>query len=359
MENNENKVEKPSIEEVTRFYTIEQAKQELESFAKEKGSNFKFYTWEDDKYEIPSRCIEGVLEIDERCRRVGFDLNVIFAVAGCFKQQLDRMKMIVERLSHTEIPFYDNCRDIYFNAKDNSLSMSYYQSNMSDCIRLKIEFVMNGCEPDMFLSAYKIYPLLHITEDISSVLYSRDGTLTLLKHAFIPDFEYIENSYMFWRTRERDPNHDEMKNHRKPDPRVLAIFQPNNNCDDSIQQNIPNFLIKICRSTLPSGSHTDFAVTAALAEVLELEGVEILDSYSFPNSDACYYRWPDPILAIIIAVSFTVNGRKFVFHRNINFREFYIDEIGAGNRLVMMESFNNTNVGKIRSAICRFLGIQL
>ena len=310
MENNENKVEKPSVEELTRFYTIEQAKQELESFAKEAGSDFKFYTWEDDKCEIPSRCIEGVLEIGERCRRVGFDLNVIFAVAGCFKQQLDRMKMIVERLSHTEIPFYDNCRDIYFNAKDNSLSMSYYQrdiyfnakdnslsmsyyqSNMSDCIRLKIEFVMNGCEPDMFLSAYKIYPHLHATEDIASVLYSRDGTLTLLKHAFIPDFEDIENSYMFWRTRERDPNHDEMKNHRK-------------------------------------------------------------------NSDACYYRWPDPILAIIIAVSFTVNGRKFVFHRNINFREFYIDEIGAGNRLVLMESFNNTNVGKIRSAICRFLGIQL
>ena len=214
MENNENKVEKPSVEELTRFYTIEQAKQELESFAKEKGSNFKFYTWEDDKCEIPSRCIEGVLEIGERCRRVGFDLNVIFAVPGCFKQQLDRMKMIVERLSHTEIPFYDNCRDIYFNAKDNSLSMSYYQSNMSDCIRLKIEFVMNGCEPDMFLSAYKIYPHLHATEDIASVLYSRDGTLTLLKHAFIPDFEDIENSYMFWRTRERDPNHDEMKNNR-------------------------------------------------------------------------------------------------------------------------------------------------
>ena len=359
MENNENKVEKPSVEELTRFYTIEQAKQELESFAKEKGSNFKFYTCDDDEYEIPSRYIEGVLEIGERCRRVGFDLNVIFAVAGCFKQQLDRMKMIVERLSHTEIPFYDNCRDIYFNAKDNSLSMSYYQPNMPDCIRLKIEFVMNGCEPDMFLSAYKIYPHLHATEDIASVLYSRDGTLTLLKHAFIPDFEDIENSYMFWRTRERDPNHDEMKNHRKPDPRALAIFQPDNNYDDSIQQNIPNFLIKICRSTLPSGSHTDFAVTAALAEVLELEGVEILDSYSFPNSDACYYRWPDPILAIIIAVSFTVNGRKFVFHRNINFREFYIDEIGAGNRLVLMESFTNTNVGKIRSAICRFLGIQL
>ena len=265
MENNENKVEKPSVEELTRFYTIEQAKQELESFAKEKGSNFKFYTCDDDEYEIPSRYIEGVLEIGERCRRVGFDLNVIFAVPGCFKQQLDRMKMIVERLSHTEIPFYDNCRDIYFNAKDNSLSMSYYQSNMSDCIRLKIEFVMNGCEPDMFLSAYKIYPHLHATEDIASVLYSRDGTLTLLKHAFIPDFEDIENSYMFWRTRERDPNHDEMKNHRKPDPRVLAIFQPDNNYDDSIQQNIPNFLIKICRSTLPSGSHTDFAVTAALA----------------------------------------------------------------------------------------------
>lgn len=358
MENNEKKVEEPLVEELTRFYTIEQAKQELESFAKEKGSNFKFYTWEDDKCEIPSRCIKGVLEIGERCRRVGFDLNVIFAVAGCFKQQLDRMKMIVERLSHTEIPFYDNCRDIYFNAKDRSLFMSYYQSNMSDCIRLKIEFVMNGCEPDMFLSAYKIYPHLHATEDIASVLYSRDGTLTLLKHAFIPDFEDIENSYMFWRTRERDPNHDEVKNHRKPDPRVLAIFQPDNNCDDHIQQNIPNFLIKICRSTLPSGIHTDFAVTAALAEVLELEGVEILDSYSFPNSDACYYRWPDPILAIIIAVSFTVNGRKFVFHRNINFREFYIDEIGAGNRLVLMESVN-TNVGKIRSAICRFLGIQL
>ena len=133
MENNENKVEKPSVEELTRFYTIEQAKQELESFAKEAGSDFKFYTWEDDKCEIPSRCIEGVLEIGERCRRVGFDLNVIFAVPGCFKQQLDRMKMIVERLSHTEIPFYDNCRDIYFNAKDNSLSMSYYQPNMPDC----------------------------------------------------------------------------------------------------------------------------------------------------------------------------------------------------------------------------------
>jgi hypothetical protein len=42
MENNENKVEKPSVEELTRFYTIEQAKLELESFAKEKGSDFKF-----------------------------------------------------------------------------------------------------------------------------------------------------------------------------------------------------------------------------------------------------------------------------------------------------------------------------
>ena len=191
MENNEKKVEEPSVEELTRFYTIEQAKQELESFAKEKGSNFKFYTCDDGEYEIPSRYIEGVIEIGERCRRVGFDLNVIFAVPGCFKQQLDRMKMIVERLSHTEIPFYDNCRDIYFNAKDNSLSMSYYQPNMPDCIRLKIEFVMNGCEPDMFLSAYKIYPHLHATEDIASVLYSSDGTLTLLQNAFIPDFEDI------------------------------------------------------------------------------------------------------------------------------------------------------------------------
>ena len=35
MENNEKKVEEPSVEELTRFYTIEQAKQELESFAKE------------------------------------------------------------------------------------------------------------------------------------------------------------------------------------------------------------------------------------------------------------------------------------------------------------------------------------
>ena len=361
MENTEKKVEKPSIEEAIRFYTIEQVKQELESFAKETGSNFKFYTCDDDKYEIPSRYIEGVLEIGEHCRRVAFDLNVIFAVAGCFRQQLDRIKMIVERISHTEIPFYDNCRDIYFNAKDNSLSMSYYQSNMSDCIRLKIEFVMNGCEPDMFLSAYKIYPHLHATEDISSVLYSRDGTLTLLKHAFIHSFEAIENSYMFWRTKEHDCNYDEMKNHPKLDSRILAIFQPDNNYnnyDDLIQQNIPNFLIKICKFTLPSGIHTDFAVTAALVEVLELEGVKILDSYSFPNFDSCYYRWPDPILAIIIAVSFTVNGRKFVFHRNINFREFYIDEIGAGNRLVLMESVN-VNVGKIRSAICRFLGIQL
>ena len=31
MENNEKKVEEPSVEELTRFYTIEQAKQELTS----------------------------------------------------------------------------------------------------------------------------------------------------------------------------------------------------------------------------------------------------------------------------------------------------------------------------------------
>ena len=37
MENNEKKVEEPSSEELTKFYTAEQAKQELESFVKEKG----------------------------------------------------------------------------------------------------------------------------------------------------------------------------------------------------------------------------------------------------------------------------------------------------------------------------------
>lgn len=382
MKNKEKKIEEPSVEEMSKFFTTMQAKQELESFVKEKGLNFQFGTYGEDADEPPYCNIEGKIEIGDNTRWVAFGMNALPVVAGCFMHQLTCMKMIVERISK-DIPLYDHCRDIYFDARSSSLTMSYRQSETSDCIRLKIDFIVDDYGCSMLLSAYKMWFNRNgVGDDIPLALCSHNnnkGRVTLMERVFIHGFEAIEGSYMFWHERHKRPipNSKDIENSYrnepgkpKLDPKVRAIFRHDDTRNDFQPQHAPDFLIRMCKLiTLSSGINTDFAVTAALVEVLGVEGVKILDAYTFPSLNACCYAWSNPspftgliddiVTPIVVAVSFSVNGRKFVYHRNINFGEFCIDEIGTGNKLVIRESFNNTDVGKIRSTICRFLGVQL
>lgn len=360
MEDKEKKVEEPSSEELTKFYTVEQAKQELESFVKEKGFNCQFYDNGGDADASPLWCIGAKIEIGERVRWVTFHFTLFSITAGCFGYQLIIMKMILERSSHADIPLYDKCRNILFNSMSNSLTMDFYQTEniTSECIRLKIDCSRNECGLNLLLSAYKMRcDGFAADDDISSVLYAHNKKLTLLERVYIPALEDIENSYNCWQkghficSEVKNPNLDQ---------RVRALFQPNNTHDKLALQHVPSVLSMMCKFTWRAGLTTDFAVTAALAEVLQSDEVKILDSFHFPDFNNYYvYNWPEITPPIIMAISITVNGRKFVYHRNTNSNEFCINEIGTGNKLVMMESFNNTNVGKIRSAICRFLGIQL
>ena len=278
--------------------------------------------------------------------------------AGCFGYQLTIMKMILERISHADIPFYDKCRNILFDSMTNSLTMDFYQTekDFAECMRLKINFIWNECGLALCLSAHKMQGGgFAADDDISSVLYSHNKKLILLDRVYITALEDIENSYNCWQKGQFIPS--EVKNPNL-DPKIRALFQPNTRRLEP--QYLPNILSVMSRFTWRAGLNTNFAVTAALAEVLQSDGVKVLDSYHFPNFIDYYIcKWPEIVPPIVMAVAFTVNDRKFVYHRNTNSDEFYIDEIGTGNKLVMMESFNNTNVGKIRSAICRFLGIQL
>lgn len=373
MKNKEKKVEEPSVtevtnlcnepssEELTKFYTVEQAKQELESFVKEKGLKCQFFDNGDGDHVEPPLWYLGVkIEIGERVRWLTFQYNLFPMTEGCFGYQLTIMKMILERISRADIPFYDKCRNILFDSMSNSLTMDFYRTEniISECIRLKIDCSWNECGLSLWLSAYKMQcGGFAADDDISSVLYAHNNKLTLLEHDYIPALEDIENSYNCWQTGHFIPS--EVK---KPnlDPKVRALFQPNNPHDKLALQHIPNVLSVLCKFTWRAGLTTNFAVTAALAEVLQSDEVKVLESFHFPNFNDYYVcKWPEITPPIVMAISFTVNGRKFVYHRNTNSDEFCIDEIGTGNKLVMMESFNNTNVGKIRSAICRFLGIQL
>lgn len=363
MENNEKKVEEPSVEEVTKFFTIGQAKQELESFAKEKGINCQLFENGCDDVESgesPLWYIGAEIKIGERVRWISFQFNLFPTTAGCFGYQLNIMKMILERMANANIPFYDKCRGIIFDSRNNSLTADFCQSekDVADCIRLEIDFIMNECGMNLFLSAHRMRcGGFAVGDDISSAIYSRNGKLILLKRVYVPSLEDIENSYNCWQRGQFIP--DKVKNPNL-DPKVRALFQPNSTHDRLEPQYLPNILHVMCKFTWRSGLTTNFAVTAALAEVLQLDGVKVLDSFHFPNFNDYYIcTWPEIVSPIVMAISFTVNGRKFVYHRNTNSDEFCINEIGTSNKLVMMESFNNTNVGKIRSAICRFLGIQL
>jgi len=363
MENNEKKVEKPSVEEMTKFFTFEQAKQELESFAKEKEINCQFFDnggGDCDCGESPLWYIGAEIKNSERTRWMSFQFNLFPMVVGCFGCNLTIMKMILERMSRADIPFYDKCTNIIFDAMNSSLSMDFCQSEkgLADSMKLKIDFIWNEAGLNLLLSAHKMrYGGFGVSDDISSAIYSYDGKLTLLKSVYVPSLEDIENSYNCWQRGQFIP--EKVKNPNL-DPRVRALFQPNNTHNDSIQQHIPSILSMMCKFTWRAGLTTNFAVTAALAEVLQSDEVKVLDSFHFPDfSDYYVCRWPEMNPPIVMAISFTVNGRKFVYYRNTNSEEFHIDEVGTGNKLVMMESFTNTNVGKIRSAICRFLGIQL
>lgn len=373
MKNKEKKVEEPSVtkvtnlcnepssEELTKFYTVEQVKQELESFVKEKGFNCQFYdNGGGDDDASPLWCLGVKIEIGERVRWVTFQFTLFPMTEGCFGYQLTIMKMILERISRADIPLYDKCRNILFDSMSNSLTMDFYQTEniTSECIRLKIDCSWNECGLGLWLSAYKIQcGGFAADDDISSVLYAHNKKLTLLERVYITALEDIENSYNCWKNGQFISS--EVK---KPnlDPKVRALFQPSSTHNKLALQHTPNALSVLCNFTWRAGLTTNFAVTAALAEVLQSDEVKVLDSFHFPDFNAYYVcNWPEITPPIVMAISFTVNGRKFVYHRNTNSDEFCIDEIGTGNKLVMMESFNNTNVGKIRSAICRFLGIQL
>lgn len=365
MKDKEKKVSLPSVDVLTRFYTIEQAKQELESFAKEKGINCQLFENGCDDVESgesPLWYIGAEIKIGERVRWISFQFNLFPTTAGCFGYQLNIMKMILERMANANIPFYDKCRGIIFDSRNNSLTADFCQSekDVADCIRLEIDFIMSECGMSLFLSAHRMRcGGFAVGDDISSAIYSRNGKLILLKRVYVPSLEDIENSYNCWQRGQFIP--DKVKNPNL-DPKVRALFQPNSTHDRLEPQYLPNILSMMCKFTWRSslGLTTNFAVTAALAEVLQMDGVEVLDSFHFPNFDNYYLcKWPEITPPIVMAVAFSVNGRKFVYHRNTNSDEFCIDEIGTSNKLVMMESFNNTNVGKIRSAICRFLGIQL
>lgn len=373
MKNKEKKVEEPSVEamtdlcnepsveEMTKFFTLEQAKQELELFVKEKGVTCKFSEVAEDD-ETPAYYIEARIELGGKIRWASLKFNLFPMLVGCFGYQLIHMKTILERMSRADIPFYDNCKDIFFDSWDSSLTMNFCHSksasDVANCVRLKLDLVWDGCGVNMFLSACKMkYGGWNADDNISPAIYSHHRKLTLIERAYIPSFEDLENSYNCWSTGYF--NHAEIKN-PSLDPKVPAIFQPTQNNDEFAQLYAKDFLIRMCKFSPRTGPNTDFAVTAALAEVLELDGVEILDSYSFPNYNGYYcHRWPEVTLPIVIAVAFVVNGRKFVYHRNTNFNEFHIDEVGTGNKLLIKEYITNTNVGRIRSTICRFLGVQL
>ena len=365
MENKEKKVSLPSVEEVTKFFTIEQAKQELESFAKEKGINCQFFdngNADYDEAESPLWYIGAEIRIGERVRWISFRFNLFSTTAGCFGYQLNIMKMILERIANANILFYDKCRGIVFDSTNNSLTTDFCQSekDVVNCIRLKIDFMLNECGMSLFLSAHRMRcGGFAVGDDISSAIYSRNGKLILLERVYVPSLEDIENSYNCWQRGQFIPDKVENPN---LDPKVRALFQPNSTHDRMEPQHAPSILSMMCKFAWRSGLGltTNFAVTAALAEVLQMDGVEVLDSFHFPNFNDYYlYKWPEITPPIVMAVAFSVNGRKFVYHRNTNSEEFHIDEVGTSNKLVMMESFTNTNVGKIRSAICRFLGIQL
>lgn len=371
MEDKEKKVEEPSVtkvtnlcnepssEELTKFYTVEQAKQELESFVKEKGFNCQFHDNGGDDDASPLWCIGAKIEIGERVRWLTFHFTLFPMTEGCFGYQLTITKMILERISRADIPFYDKCRNILFDSMSNSLTMDFYQTEniTSECIRLKIDCSWNEYGLNLLLSAYKMRcGGFAADDDISSVLYAHNKKLTLLERVYIPALEDIENSYNCWQKGHFIPS--EVKNPNL-DQRVRALFHPNYTHDKLALQHILSILSMMCKFTWRALT-TDFAVTAALVEVLQSDEVKVLDSFHFPDFNNYYVcNWPEITPPIIMAISFTVNGRIFVYHRNTNSDEFCIDEIGTGNKLVMMESFNNTNVVKIRSAICRFLGIQL
>lgn len=364
MENTEKKVEKPSVEEMTKFFNFEQAKQELESFAKEKGIDCQFFNngcADVGNDERPLWYVGTEIKVGERTKWLTFQFNLFPMVIGCFGHHLAVMKIILERMSHADVPFYDNCRNIVFDSLTSSLTMEFCQSEsgVASCTKLKIEFMWNENGLNLFLSAHRLRYGGGFNEgdDIASVIYSHDGKLTLLDRVYVPSLEDIENSYNCWQRGCFIP--EKVKNPNL-NPKVRALFQPNSTHDRLEPQHAPSVLSIMCKFTWRAGLTTNFAVTAALAEVLQMDGVEILDSFHFPNFNDYYLcKWPEMTPPIVMAVSFSVNDRKFVYYRNTNTEEFHIDEVGTGNKLVMMESFTNTNVGRIRSAICRFLGIQL
>lgn len=363
MKNKEKKVVEPSINEAeyhTQFFTLVQAKKELESFAKEKELNFQFHTHDDDDddCEIPSSIFSATIEIGGRVRVAVFKLNVLPMVPGCFRHHLERMKMIIERMSHAEIPFYNCNVALCFDAREDSLNMHHGSpSDPTNHLWLKIDFVLDvpGVGFNTRLSAYKMHDPQQPHDDISRAIYSHDGKLTLLDNVYITGLQDIENSHMLWH-KVNGAVPDEMKSSAW-DEKLHVLFRPNKVRDNFIGRHALDCLIKICKFDAFSTNNTGFAVTAALAEVLESDGVEVLDAFSYPSYGAGdYYGGADNRRPIVVAVSFSINGKKFVYHKNNNFNEFCIDEVGTTNRLVIKGS-TDSNIKQIRSVICRFLGM--
>lgn len=346
--------------EVSDFITTEQVKKELELFVKEKGLTTIGVGYDSVISRDEGSGINHVLISSSCSSECTHEPSLFLSMRkddlsgkyGCFKYQLDIIKMTMERIYCRGIKFYRDCDSLAYTAWSDEFSFVFYARDYAVCdLKLNIAFELFR-EDDKHKITLGIYSTGHrklldrFTDNyipcVMSVAEHHDGMISIqplsgidiveisYDHVIMKDDDIAKEISIFGET-----FRDLFLFLRAY--REFGGFRPNKKSDilNEFHRNYEMF-----KKSYP-GSDAYSAIETFLLQVLERSSTEVFCvRYLLSN----------------LSISFAVDGRMFAYIM-CGSRGSYIEAIGTRNRLALTESTNDTD--RTISAVCEFLGIQL
>lgn len=346
--------------EVSDFITTEQAKQELELFVKEKGLTTIGVGHDSVLSRDEGSGINHVLISSSCSSECTHEPSLFLSMRkddlsgkyGCFKYQLDIIKMMMERIYCRGIKFYHDCNSLAYTAWSDEFSFVFYARDYAVCdLKLNIAFELSH-EDDKHKLTLGIYSTGHrklldrFTDDYIPCMMStaghNDGMLLIqslssidiveisYNHVVMEDGDIAKEISIFGETFRRLFLF--LRGYR-----MSGGFRPNKKSDilNEFHRNYEMFK----RSYPMSDAHS--TIQTFLLQVLERSSVEVFCVRYFLSD---------------LSISFAVGDRMFAYYTCGN-QGSYIGAIETRNRLTLTESTDD--IDKTISAVCEFLGIQL
>ena len=320
--------------EVSDFITTEQAKQELELFVKEKGLTTIGVGHDSVLSRDEGSGINHVLISSSCSSECTHEPSLFLSMRkddlsgkyGCFKYQLDIIKMMMERIYCRGIKFYHDCNSLAYTAWSDEFSFVFYARDYAVCdLKLNIAFELSR-EDNKHKLILGIYSTGHrklldrFTDDYIPCMMStaghNDGMLLIQS---LSSIDIVEISY----------NHVVMED--GDIAKEISIFG----------ETFRRLFLFLRGYRMSGGFRPNKKLQTFLLQVLERSSVEVFCVRYFLSD---------------LSISFAVGDRMFAYYTCGN-QGSYIGAIETRNRLTLTESTDD--IDKTISAVCEFLGIQL